>query len=615
MAISKVILNGITQMDVTQKTVDASNLLSGYTALKNDGTDVVGTAEAGGNDFIITLTKNTSTGVWEPDCTYAEAQAAYDGGKNVAFEASLSGSQIPCGEDSRTSSKIKYFVLEPVVTSNDFVFNYIDYIWDSIGINANNPYPYYDTGSATAVPADVASGKVFYNADGKQTGTASGGGDIKGLIDGSVAALTLPAGLKEIRSYAFYGCESLDIDEIPSGVYRIGEYAFGNCTSLSLTSLPEGLQSYHEEEDVYGEVGQGAFSGCTSLALTALPSDWTSVPDSCFNSCKNLALTSLSNSITNIGNYAFRGCTNLALTALPYDPEGGWYQIGDYAFSGCTSLALTELPAYLTSIPEGVFDGCTSLALTALPDDVGYISDFAFSRCTSLALTALPDSLIEIGANAFAGCTSLALTALPADVYRIGERTFNNCTSLALTALPDGLIDIGDYAFYRCTGITLSALPNNMIRIKKGVFYGCTGITLASLPQRLTSIGSSAFYGCTGITISVIPTRVTEIGSNAFRECTGITSLDIPAGVSELSGTFIDCYALTTVILRKTDAPVSIDSITFNKTPFQKYGGLTGTAYVPSALIEQYKAASYWKNMYNNGGCAFLPIEGSQYEQ
>lgn len=42
MAISKIILNGVTQMDVTQDTVASSNLLSGYTATKNDGTKVNG---------------------------------------------------------------------------------------------------------------------------------------------------------------------------------------------------------------------------------------------------------------------------------------------------------------------------------------------------------------------------------------------------------------------------------------------------------------------------------------------------------------------------------------------------------------------------------------------
>lgn len=43
MAIAKVILNGVTQMDVTQKTVTSASMLSGTTALKNDGTDIVGT--------------------------------------------------------------------------------------------------------------------------------------------------------------------------------------------------------------------------------------------------------------------------------------------------------------------------------------------------------------------------------------------------------------------------------------------------------------------------------------------------------------------------------------------------------------------------------------------
>lgn len=42
MAISKVTLNGTTQMDVTDKTVTEDSLLKGITALKNDGTDITG---------------------------------------------------------------------------------------------------------------------------------------------------------------------------------------------------------------------------------------------------------------------------------------------------------------------------------------------------------------------------------------------------------------------------------------------------------------------------------------------------------------------------------------------------------------------------------------------
>lgn len=42
MAIAKIILNGVTQIDVTQKTVTSASMLSGTTALKNDGTDISG---------------------------------------------------------------------------------------------------------------------------------------------------------------------------------------------------------------------------------------------------------------------------------------------------------------------------------------------------------------------------------------------------------------------------------------------------------------------------------------------------------------------------------------------------------------------------------------------
>lgn len=49
MAISKIILNGVTQMDVTQDTVASDNLLSGFTATKNDGTKISGSIIDGNN--------------------------------------------------------------------------------------------------------------------------------------------------------------------------------------------------------------------------------------------------------------------------------------------------------------------------------------------------------------------------------------------------------------------------------------------------------------------------------------------------------------------------------------------------------------------------------------
>lgn len=59
MAISKIILNGVTQMDVTGKTVTAGDMLSGVTALKNDGTDITGNIS---NMTLPSASSSTSSG-------------------------------------------------------------------------------------------------------------------------------------------------------------------------------------------------------------------------------------------------------------------------------------------------------------------------------------------------------------------------------------------------------------------------------------------------------------------------------------------------------------------------------------------------------------------------
>lgn len=53
MAISKITLNGVTQMDVTGKTVTSGSMLNGITSLKNDGTDITGSILSQAGSIII----------------------------------------------------------------------------------------------------------------------------------------------------------------------------------------------------------------------------------------------------------------------------------------------------------------------------------------------------------------------------------------------------------------------------------------------------------------------------------------------------------------------------------------------------------------------------------
>lgn len=69
MAVSKVILNGVTLIDTTDKTVSVDKLLDGYTALKNDGTSITGSyvAPTPSSDLLIILTKTGIGSVSQTD--------------------------------------------------------------------------------------------------------------------------------------------------------------------------------------------------------------------------------------------------------------------------------------------------------------------------------------------------------------------------------------------------------------------------------------------------------------------------------------------------------------------------------------------------------------------
>lgn len=77
MAISKIIFNGVVQMDVTGDTVAANNLLTGFTATGADGEQVIGQYQGGGGDSWSWMGKNPTkvkdygtTKVWLKDCGY-----------------------------------------------------------------------------------------------------------------------------------------------------------------------------------------------------------------------------------------------------------------------------------------------------------------------------------------------------------------------------------------------------------------------------------------------------------------------------------------------------------------------------------------------------------------
>lgn len=326
---------------------------------------------------------------------------------------------------------------------------------------------------------------------------------------------------------------------------------------------------------------------------------------------------------TQLTAYIERGSTFTGI-----DWPDGLTSIGPYAFAGCTRFNPSSLPSGITVIHNYAFFSCGRLALTSLPSGVQSFGQHSFDGCTALALTSLPSGFVSttMPSYVFSGCKALALTSLPNSVTTIDTYAFNNCSNLALTSLPTGLQRIYTYAFYGCEKITISTLPSTLVQIASSAFTLCDGITSISCDGAITSFGYYVFHGNSShpsqltsatfpnMTVSSLPTSFGS--STATEACQLLAFCDIGSTTGIGANAFANCYSLTTLVLRKTGSVCSLSSVSaFTNTPMRGYNSLTGTVYVPSALISSYKTATNWSTLYNDGTVEFVAIEGSEYER
>ena len=192
----------------TAVTVSASELDSGTKSISANGTgiDVVGYAAvdvavpASSNDFIITLSYNSTTQKYEPDRTYAEIDAAHTAGKDIILELDV---QYPnCYSvggwyNTEEGNEYDYWVDEFIEyqvgnTYRTYIYSEI-YSYTSSGLQKiDSSYSYY-TDDADAAVAEVKAGKIFYNANGRQVGTATARSSSD--LTASGATVTVPAGI------------------------------------------------------------------------------------------------------------------------------------------------------------------------------------------------------------------------------------------------------------------------------------------------------------------------------------------------------------------------------------------------------------------------------------
>lgn len=148
---------------------------------------------------------------------------------------------------------------------------------------------------------------------------------------------------------------------------------------------------------------------------------------------------------------------------------------------------------------------------------------------------------------------------------------------------------VNDYKFHGCKSLTTVDFPV-ATSIKQQAFYSCTNLTTVNFPV-VTKVGNNMFENCKKLTVIDFP-AATSIGAASFRYCSSLTTADFPAVGSINNVAFFECSKFTALILRKTDTVCTLSNTNaFTSTPIASG---TGYIYVPSALVDSYKAATNW---------------------
>ena len=195
--------------------------------------------------------------------------------------------------------------------------------------NLSEPAIPKGTSGAVVVPARLGGapvtrvgGNAFSGCD-KLTaldlpGTVTSIGDSAFYNCRNLAVLNIPSAVKTIGDGAFYGCDSLVDDKgllvvgdaleycngpatavsVPAGVTRIATYAFYACNWIKSVAIPSGVN----------EIDDGAFYSCFGLTEVVLPSGVKRIGEYAFCYCDALKAVSIPKSVTEIAYQAFESC-------------------------------------------------------------------------------------------------------------------------------------------------------------------------------------------------------------------------------------------------------------------------------------------------------------------
>lgn len=257
---------------------------------------------------------------------------------------------------------------------------------------------------------------------------------------------------------------------------------------------------------------------------------------------------------------------------------------------------------YIAGVGPGTFaggggsEGGESTLLDYTNNMATTIGDHAFYQMPNLRSVVFSKAT-AIGKGAFRSCEDLVSVSFP-EVTEIAEATGNILTKSR------------NYAFGYCEKLIDVYLPK-VVTVGSGTFTNCSAVkhlelplaqTIASLPPNLETAEFPVATSVSGFQYNETITRIKLPALKTIRPslclgCKSLQYLDTGATAIQYDGSagyppFYGCESLVAVILRsETMVTISHQNFNFDGTPIASGNGYF---YVPSTLIENYKADTYW---------------------
>ena len=632
MAISKLILNGEVQMDVTSNTNAANNMLNGVVGIKNDGTTVTGsiTTKTSSDLTVSGATVTAPAGYYAnaaskavSTTTHPNPTAAITSSTGVVTASHTQDTgYVTGGTTTETLSLTTQAgkIVTPTETAQTAVASYrwttgpisvaaISSTYVGTGVTTRSaaditkstneitaPMGYYSQSATYTVPtySHTSPSIGFTSSTGiiEATHTAKDVMQNWGMLTGytttsSEYALTTQAG------QTFY--PSTTDQTILRYRWLTGSQIIASVTTSNLTAanIAEGVTVQVGDIDNASRITQvtGTHSGATSYTATISGSGnsgycyitykgvkyYTNGDTFTFNegdtlyiSCRGLRAggTIIINGETVVSDSNYSVTYTMPLPAHDINISITYGSFGTINVSGGETISITTNGTYNVD-PYGI----ANVDVTT-DSGGGFTADQIATRTISGDISG---NATSIGSYAFYQCTSLNTVSFPL-CTSIGNYAFNSCYSLNTISFPSCTY-IGFSAFACCSSLTMASFPL-CATISSYAFASCSNLTTANFSLCI-SIGNSAFGWCYSLNTISFPS-CTYIGNYAFRSC-GLITVNFPRCSIISSYAFAYCSRITTVsfpLCRSIYTYAFVDCSGLTTVNFPSCTSIGGSAFI-----------------------------------